>query len=85
MDCQSDMPQYMRERLSKTADRGSIHFLGKDHEKMRHADRMVDIIRKRYGKDAVKRAVFINQPLDHIAGGISKEKQIVDYSRVYIL
>ena len=46
---------------------------------------MVDIIRKRYGKDAVKRAVFINQPLDHIAGGISKEKQIVDYSRVYIL
>ncbi len=56
-----------------------------DHEKMRHADRMVDIIRKRYGKDAVKRAVFINQPLDHIAGGISKEKQIVDYSRVYIL
>lgn len=50
-------------------------FETEDYEKLKRADRAVDAIRKRYGKDAVKRAVFVNQPLDHMAGGVSKEKQ----------
>ena len=45
---------------------------------------MVDKIRERFGIDAVKRAVFTveNNPVDHMSGGISREKRTVDYSKI---
>ncbi len=47
-------------------------------------DRTVDQIRAKYGIDAVKRAVFLKTPVDHMSGGISREKRKVDYSRLKI-
>ena len=47
--------------------------------------RTVDFLRKRFGSDAVKRAAFLNQPIDHMCGGISREKRTVDYDKVTVL
>ena len=52
-----------------------------DHEKLSRMDRAIDAIRMRYGADSVKRAVFLeNDKIDHLSGGISREKRTVDYS-----
>ena len=52
-----------------------------DHEKLNRMDRAIDAIRMRYGADSVKRAVFLeNDKIDHLSGGISREKRTVDYS-----
>lgn len=56
-----------------------------DYEKLVRLDQTVDRIRKRYGADAVMRAVFLNRPIDHMSGGISREKRSVDYDKVMIL
>lgn len=54
-------------------------------------DETVDAIRERYGCDAVMRAVFLNQSIDHMSGGISNaakqrwEKREVDYEKVTVL
>lgn len=50
-----------------------------DYEKLGKAERAVDEIRRRYGMDAVKRAVFLRGPIDHMSGGISREKRSADY------
>ncbi len=42
-----------------------------DYEKLAAMDAAVDSIRKRYGRDAVMRAAFLNQPICHMSGGIS--------------
>jgi len=55
-----------------------------DYEKLESADQMIDTIRNRYGIDSVKRAVFVNNPIDHMSGGISREKRTVDYSKLKI-
>lgn len=55
-----------------------------DYEKLEKLDKTVDALRKRYGIDSVKRAAFIQQPIDHMSGGISREKRTVDYSKVTI-
>lgn len=55
-----------------------------DYEKLERMDRTVDQIRAKYGIDAVKRAVFLKTPVDHMSGGISREKRKVDYSRLKI-
>lgn len=55
-----------------------------DYEKLEKADQMVDELRKRYGMDCVMRATFLKQPIDHMSGGISREKRSVDYSKVHI-
>lgn len=55
-----------------------------DYEKLSRVDRTVDDIRERFGIDAVVRAAFLKQPIDHMSGGISREKREVDYSRVEI-
>ena len=52
-----------------------------DYEKLEKMDRAVDEIRKKFGTDAVMRASFLQQPVEHMAGGISKEKRKVDYTR----
>ena len=53
-----------------------------DYEKLAKMDRTVDQIRARYGKDSVKRAVFLGSRIDHMSGGISREKRTVDYTKL---
>lgn len=53
-----------------------------DYEKLSGMDETVDGIRRRYGPDAVMRATFLDQPIDHMSGGISREKRSVDYDRI---
>ena len=48
---------------------------------MEKLDKTIDVIRRKYGIDAVKRAVFLEGAIDHLSGGISREKRTVDYSR----
>lgn len=55
-----------------------------DYEKLVVIDRTIDGIRERFGIDSVKRAVFLNNPVDHMSGGISREKREVDYSKIKI-
>lgn len=54
-------------------------FEASDFCRLRKLDRTVDRIRKTYGIDAVKRAVFVGSPIDHLSGGVSREKRNVDY------
>ena len=54
-------------------------FQGEAYEKRRRAEMTVDRIRQRYGADAVKRAAFLDTPIDHMSGGISREKRTVLY------
>ena len=56
-----------------------------DYEKLALMDRTVDSIRAGFGIDALKRAAFLNQSIDHMSGGISREKRTVDYSRITVL
>lgn len=55
-----------------------------DYEKLAKMDETADDIRRRFGIDAVKRAVFLNQAIDHMSGGISREKRTVDYSKIVV-
>lgn len=55
-----------------------------DYEKLERVDSTVDSIRKRYGIDSVKRACFVKAPIDHLSGGVSREKRSVDYSKLKI-
>ena len=52
-----------------------------DYGKLKMWNLAVDSVRKRYGPDALRRGVFVNHPLniDHMSGGISREKRTVDY------
>ena len=58
-----------------------------DYEKQKKAELAVDALRKRFGQDIVKRASFLpsekteNMEIDHMGGGISREKRTVDYSK----
>lgn len=63
---------------------GSI-FDDTDYERLSKLDETVDDIRNRFGMDAVKRAVFLGGAIDHMSGGISREKRSVDYDKVEIL
>ncbi|HBE87402.1 MAG TPA: DNA polymerase IV [Lachnoclostridium sp.] len=57
-----------------------------DYEKMERMDKAVDEIRKRFGIDSIKRASFLNEKaVDHMSGGISREKRTADYSKQHIL
>lgn len=47
----------------------------RDYGKLERLDRAVDTIRRRYGMDAVKRAVFLESPIDHMSGGMFREKR----------
>lgn len=53
-----------------------------DYEKLARMDLTVDQIRERFGIDSLQRAVFLNQPIDHMSGGISREKRTVDYDKL---
>jgi DNA polymerase-4 len=57
-----------------------------DYEKLERLDKAVDDIRKRFGTDSVIRASFLSdKSIDHLSGGISREKRTVDYSKQKIL
>lgn len=55
-----------------------------DYEKLERLDETIDALRRRYGNDSMKRAVFIGGRINHMSGGISREKRTVDYSKVKI-
>lgn len=55
-----------------------------DYERYQNLDKAIDSIRAKFGKDAIKRATFIDSPIDHLSGGITREKQNVDYSKLNI-
>jgi len=59
-------------------------FDSEDYERLEFADIMADAIRGRYGIDSLKRAVFIKSKIDHMSGGISREKRTVDYDKLKI-
>jgi DNA polymerase-4 len=57
-----------------------------DYEKLERLDRAVDDIRKRFGTDSIVRASFIKaDKVDHMSGGISREKRTVNYETQNIL
>ena len=55
-----------------------------DYEKLAKMDETLDLLRERFGIDSVKRAIFLNQPIDHMSGGISREKRSVDYNKIEV-
>lgn len=62
-----------------------------DYDKQKRVETAVDELRKRFGIDCIKRASFIDSPgnpgkyIDHLSGGISREKRSVDYSKEIIV
>lgn len=52
-----------------------------DYEKLERLDATVDRIRRRYGNDILMRAAFLGSNIDHMSGGITREKRSVDYGR----
>ena len=77
--------------VTRTLERQLCMFDPVDYEKCRRAEAAVDLLRKRFGQDAVKRACFVEAPgkkgpfVDHMGGGISREKRSVDYTKERIL
>lgn len=67
--------------VSNDAHRQLNIFDTMDYEKQECLDRAVDGIRKRFGMDSIKRASLIQGPIDHMSGGISREKRTVDYRK----
>lgn len=55
-----------------------------DYEKLECMDAAVDRIRKRYGRDSMMRAAFVGSRVDHLSGGISREKRTVDYGKLNV-
>ncbi len=61
-----------------------------DHEKLFMVDETVDRIRKRFGTDAVMRAALLNEPIDHMSGGMlnalkmPSEKRSADDARIMV-
>ncbi len=49
------------------------------YERLSKLDAVVDQVRERYGDDAIMRAIFINNPVYHMAGGIPPEKRKPNY------
>ena len=57
-----------------------------DYEKQEKLDDAVDEIRLRFGTDSIMRATFIKQDkIDHVSGGISREKRSVDYTKIEVV
>lgn len=72
-------------RIKDGADMRQIDmFDTTDYEKLKKLDAAVDRIRGRYGIDSVMRAAFIGSPIDHMSGGISREKRSVDYKKIRV-
>ncbi|NLJ97174.1 MAG: DNA polymerase IV [Clostridiales bacterium] len=50
------------------------------YEKQAKLDIAVDTIREKYGDDSIIRAIFLDGPIYHMSGGISKEKHRPNYN-----
>lgn len=76
-------------RVSSDPFRQMQFFETIDYEKYRKMEKTVDQIRKRFGMDSIKRACFLpsagSVEIDHMGGGVSREKRTVDYSQEKIL
>ena len=74
-------------QVEKDSCRQFSFFSTVDYEKQKKAELMVDALRKRFGIDSIKRATFAakEEVIDHMGGGISREKRTVDYSKEDIL
>lgn len=79
-------------KVSHAAGRQVDLFDRYDYGKLRQAEHAVDEIRTRYGNDAIKRARFVSAPgredphaIDHMNGGISRERRTGDYRQEQIL
>ena len=76
--------------VTRTLERQLGFFDAVDYDKYRRAEEAVDSLRKRYGQDIIKRGSFLAPPgeahpfVDHMGGGISREKRRPDYSREMI-
>ena len=46
------------------------------YERLHTLDQVVDKVRGKYGDDSIKRAIFLDNPIYHMAGGIAPEKRI---------
>jgi DNA polymerase-4 len=49
------------------------------YDKLARLDKLVDEVRGRYGDDSIMRAVFLNNRIYHMAGGIAPEKRKPNY------
>jgi DNA polymerase-4 len=49
------------------------------YDRLADLDTAVDQVRERYGDNSIMRAVFLNSPIYHMAGGISPEKRKPNY------
>jgi len=49
------------------------------YERLTKLDKVVDKVRERYGDDSIKRAIFLNNPIYHMSGGIPPEKHKPNY------
>ncbi len=49
------------------------------YERLHKLDYVVDQVRERYGDDSIKRAIFLNNPIYHMSGGIPPEKRKPKY------
>lgn len=67
--------------------RQMILFDNTDYVRLEKLDATIDSIRGKYGIDSVKRASFAKtgSRIDHMEGGISREKRTVDYSKLKIV
>jgi len=73
-------------RIKNDIDMRQINmFDDTDYVKLEKRDRTIDTIRRRYGKDTVKRTIFVKSRIDHMSGGISREKHTVDYKKVKVV
>ena len=80
------------ERVNGSECRQMSLFDETDYEKQKCVEMAVDALRKRFGIDSIKRASFIESPnrdkenlIDHMSGGISREKRTVDYEKEIII
>ncbi len=79
-------------KVSSAAGRQTGLFDKYDYGKLKLAEHTVDDLRIKYGNDCIKRARFIEPAgqkagsgIDHMSGGISRERRNVDYTREQIL
>ncbi len=49
------------------------------YERLSKLDATVDEVRNRFGDDSIMRAIFVNNPIYHMSGGIPPEKRKPDY------
>ncbi|MFI3201581.1 MAG: DNA polymerase IV [Eubacteriales bacterium] len=55
------------------------------YEKWEEVDATMDQLRNKFGMDIVKRATFLESEIDHMTGGVSRERRSVNYDEEEIL